>query len=98
VGQALTLAAIEALAAEGPAGRATLAARLVAPADALAFPVLEVDAERGRAVTQGKLITAPGPDGLRRVLGPRGALIAVAEVRDGQLRPIRVMTTPDKVA
>jgi tRNA pseudouridine55 synthase len=96
--RALGLVEIEALAATGKAGREALLARLVAPADALPFPVVEVDAPRARAVTQGKLITAPGEDGLRRVLGPGGRLIAVAELRAGQLRPIRVMLTPADLA
>ncbi len=91
---ALGLAEIEALAATGKAGREALRARLVPAVDALAFPVVEVDAPRARAVAQGKQITAPGEDGLRRVLGPGGRLLAVAELRDGQLRPIRVMLTP----
>ena len=92
--QALPLADLEAQVATGRAGREAVAARLVAPADAVPFPELEVDAPRARAVTQGKQITAPGEDGLRRVIGPGRVLVAVAELRDGVLRPIRVMLTP----
>ena len=58
------------------------------------FPAVEVDAQRARAVAQGKFITAPGEDGLRRVLGPDGRLLAVSELRGGELRPVRVMVTP----
>ena len=35
-----------------------------------------------------------GENRLRRVLGPGGRLLAVSELRDGQLRPLRVMVTP----
>jgi len=93
VEEALSLAEVEALGARGAAGREALRARLVAPADALSFPVVEVDAARARAVAQGKFITAGGPDGLRRVIGPDGGLVAVAELRGGELRPIRVLAT-----
>ncbi len=92
--QALPLGELEALAAAGKAGREAVLARLVPPAEALPFPAVEVDAARARAVAQGKVITAAGQDGLRRVLGPGGRLLAVAELRDGQLRPLRVMLTP----
>lgn len=94
VDQALPLAEVEALAAGGKAGREALLARLVPPAEALPFPALTVDAPRARAVAQGKALTAPGEDGLRRVLGPGGRLLAVSELRGGQLRPLRVMVTP----
>jgi len=96
--QALPLAEVEALAAGGKAGREALLSRLVAPQDALTFPAVEVDAARARAVAQGKHITAPGEDGLRKVLGPGGRLLAVAELRGGELRPIRVMLTPGDLA
>jgi tRNA pseudouridine55 synthase len=88
---AIPLEQAEALAAQGQAGREALVARLIPPAAALAFPVVEVDAPRARAVSQGKLITAAGQDGLCRVIGPAGELVAVAELRGGELRPIRVM-------
>jgi len=91
---ALPLQEVEALAGGGQAGRDALLARLVPPADALPFPAVIVDAPRARAVAQGKAITAPGEDGLRRVLGPGGRLLAVSELRGGELRPIRVMVTP----
>ena len=96
--QAMPLAELEAGCARGAAGRAEVAARLIRPADALGFPALQLDAPRARAVVQGKSITAAGPDGLRKVLGTDGALIAVAELQAGQLRPIRVMTTPGQLA
>lgn len=93
VSDALPLPELEALAAT-KGGREALAARLVAPADAVPFPALEVDTPRARAVTQGKQITAPGEDGLYRVIGPGRVLVAVAELRAGTLRPVRVMLTP----
>jgi hypothetical protein len=67
---------------------------VVPVADVLPFPAVEVDAPRARAVAQGKRITAPGPDGLRRVIGPGGRLLAVAELRGGVLQLLRVMVTP----
>lgn len=96
--RALPLAELEALGAGGKAGREALAARLVPPAEALTFPVVEVDAPRARAVAQGKQITAAGEDGLKRVLGPGGRLLAVASLEAGLLRPIRVMLTPADLA
>jgi tRNA pseudouridine55 synthase len=91
---ALGLEALERQAADGQGGRAALAARLVPPADALRFPVVELDAGRARAMCQGKRLTEPGPDGLCRVVGPGRQLVAVAERLGGELRPIRVMLTP----
>ncbi len=89
---AIPLAEAEGLARQGAAGRASLLGRLIPPAAALpAFPAVEVDAPRARAVAQGKFITAAGPDGLCRVIGPAGELVAVAELQAGQLRPVRVM-------
>lgn len=92
--RAVTLDEAEALAAGGPAGRAALLGRVVPLADALPFPAVEVDLPRARAVAMGKRITAPGPDGLRRVIGPGRRLLAVAELRGGLLRLVRVMVTP----
>ena len=97
VDQALPLDELEALSARGDAGRQALLARVVPVADVLPFPVVEVDAPRARAVAQGKRITAPGPDGLRRVIGPGGRLLAVAELRGGVLQLLRVMVTPSEL-
>lgn len=94
VAQALPLAELEGLAAGAKEGRAALLARLIPPGETLTFPVVEVDAARARAVAQGKQITAPGQDGLVQVLGPGRRLLAVAELRDGAVRPVRVMLTP----
>jgi len=91
---ALALDEVERLAAGGEEGRRALLARVVPAADVLPFPVLELDLPRARAVSQGKRITAPGPDGLRRVVGPGGRLLAVGELRAGVLLLHRVMVTP----
>ena len=92
---ATPLEEVEGLAAGGKAGQERLLGLLVPPAEALPFPAVLVDAPRARAVAQGKVITAPGEDGLRRVLlEPGGRLLAVSELRSGQLRPLRVMLTP----
>jgi len=42
----------------------------------------------------GRFLPAEGPEGLRRVIGPAGELVAVAQVRAGQLRPVRVFQGP----
>ena len=91
---ALGLPELERLAAAGMDGREAVQARLVPPAEALAFPAVEVDAQQARSVCQGKRLTVEGPDGLHRVIGPGRQLVAVAELRGGLLQPIRVMLTP----
>jgi tRNA pseudouridine55 synthase len=90
---ALPLEELERLAA---GDRPALLARIVRPADAVAFfPLLLVDANGAIALSRGRQLSRPGePDGLRRVVGPDGDLVAVGEVKDGQLRPVRVITAP----
>jgi tRNA pseudouridine55 synthase len=90
---ALPLEALERLAKED---RAALLARVIAPAEAVAFFTrLDVDANGAIALSRGRQLTRPGePDGLRRVVGPDGALVAIGEVKDGLLRPVRVITSP----
>ena len=90
---ALPLEALEQLAASD---RAALLLRIIPPADAVAFfPLLVVDANGAIALSRGRQLTRPGePDGLRRVVGPDGALVAIGEVKDGRLRPVRVITAP----
>jgi tRNA pseudouridine55 synthase len=91
--QALSLEALEGLA---QADRPALLARIIPPAEAVGFfPRLDVDANGAIALSRGRQLSRPGePDGLRRVVGPDGALVAVGEVKDGQLRPVRVITAP----
>jgi tRNA pseudouridine55 synthase len=90
---ALPLGALERLAASD---RAALLLRIIPPADAVAFfPLLPVDANGAIALSRGRQLSRPGePDGLRRVVGPDGALVAVGEVLAGRLRPVRVITAP----
>jgi len=90
---ALPLEELERLAA---GDRPALLARIIRPADAVAFfPLLPVDANGAIALSRGRQLARPGePDGLRRVVGPDGALVAVGEVLAGRLRPVRVITAP----
>jgi tRNA pseudouridine55 synthase len=91
--EALPLEALERLAASD---RSALLARIIRPADAVAFfPLLLVDANGAIALSRGRQLTRPGePDGLCRVVGPDGALVAVGEVKAEVLRPVRVITAP----
>ncbi|XXF76388.1 tRNA pseudouridine(55) synthase TruB [Myxococcaceae bacterium GXIMD 01537] len=72
--------------------REALARRLVPLAEALThlppFQVGEADAVR---VSHGVPLEAPAMPGRVRVLGPGGALLAVAEVVNGRLRYLRVL-------
>jgi tRNA pseudouridine55 synthase len=90
---ALPLEALEQLAA---GDRAALLARIVRPAEAVAFfPLAAVDANGAIALSRGRQLARPGvADGFCRVVGPDGALVAVGEVKDGRLRPVRVITAP----
>lgn len=91
--EALPLEALERLAASDRAG---LLARIIHPAEAVAFfPLLLVDANGAIALSRGRQLLRPDElDGLRRVVGPDGALVAVGEVLAGRLRPVRVITAP----
>jgi tRNA pseudouridine55 synthase len=84
---AIALEEAEAL-ADGGVER--LRARLLPLADSLPFPPVAVDAAGVRWLVNGRYLPADGSDGLRRVLGPAGELVAVGLVRRGELRPIRV--------
>jgi tRNA pseudouridine55 synthase len=91
--QALPLEALERLAA---ADRPALLARIIPPAEAMAFlPLAAVDANGAIALSRGRQLARPDePDGLRRVVGPDGTLVAFGEVLAGRLRPVRVITAP----
>jgi tRNA pseudouridine55 synthase len=91
--EALPLEELERLAASD---RPALLARIIRPADAVAFfPLLPVDANGAIALSRGRQLLRPDePDGLRRVVGPDGDLVAVGEVLAGRLRPVRVITAP----
>jgi tRNA pseudouridine55 synthase len=75
---------------------AALRARLIPPAAALAaFPAAALDADEARAICQGRTIRRPAlPPGLMRALGPDGDLVAMGELREGLLCPIRVFASP----
>jgi len=90
---ALPLEELERLASSD---RPALLARIIKPADAVVFfPLLLVDANGAIALSRGRQLLRPDePDGLRRVVGPDGALVAVGEVLAGRLRPVRVITAP----
>jgi tRNA pseudouridine55 synthase len=96
--KALSLDDVERLAREAPA---EVAARLVAPADALAaFPSVPVTLPEIRALAQGKTLPRPVPAPFCRALDPDGALVAVvAPAEDGEgLRPVRVFVQPPEIA
>jgi tRNA pseudouridine55 synthase len=71
-------------------GVEALRAKMVPLAEALPFPPVTVHAEGVRWLVNGRFLPVEGPDGLRRVIGPDGDLVAVGNVRRGSLRPIRV--------
>ncbi len=86
--QALPLADLPALVKEG-----ALAPRLVSMADALVeLPEVRVSAAEAQRVSHGVPVEVPaGRPGRVRVMGPDGALLAVAEVVAGRLRYLRVL-------
>jgi tRNA pseudouridine55 synthase len=78
---------------------AALRARLVSPADALAFlPAVSLDAAETRALAQGKRVRrdAPACD-LVRALGPGGDLVALCAPTPEGLKPVRVLVTPGEL-
>jgi tRNA pseudouridine55 synthase len=86
--QALPLADLPALAKEG-----VLASRLVSMSDALVeLPAVRVSVAEAERVSHGVPVEVPvGQPGRVRVMGPDGALLAVAEVVAGRLRYLRVL-------
>jgi tRNA pseudouridine55 synthase len=87
-----TLAQATPLAEVQAQGRAA-AARLVPISEALAgLPAVEVAAAEAERVRHGGLVEVSGPrQGLVRVVGPGGALLAIAEVARGRLVYRRVL-------
>jgi tRNA pseudouridine55 synthase len=70
-----------------------LRGRALPLAKALPFPPVTVGAEGVRWLVNGRFLPAEGPEGYRSVLGPGGDLVAVAQVRRGMLRPVRVFAS-----
>jgi tRNA pseudouridine55 synthase len=93
IAAAIPLEEAEAL---GRADRGALRARLVPPAEALAFlPAVTLDAAEARALAQGKALRREAPGGdLVRALGPAGGLVALCAPAPGGLKPVRVFVGP----
>lgn len=86
--QALPLAELPAMAQD----RAAVARKLLPLSEALThLPSLRVSAADAARVTHGVPLEAPPMPGRIRVLGPEGALLAVAEVVKGRLSYLRVL-------
>lgn len=64
---------------------------LLLPVDSLfaAYPALKVDAMAEGRIRSGAAAPASAEDGTYRVFGPEGAFLALASVRDGELRCIK---------
>jgi tRNA pseudouridine55 synthase len=90
IAAALPLAEAEALLASG--GPEALRARLVQPAEALAFlPAARLDEAGVRDLGHGKAVALAAPEGMVRALDGEGRLVAVCR-SDGRLvRPVRVL-------
>jgi len=92
--QALPLAEVERL---GREDRTALAARVVTPADALAFlPAIPVDEAQARDLRQGRALRLSAPPGLARALDGGGRLVAICEAGAGEARPVRVWAAPPR--
>ena len=93
---AVSLAEIRTVAADGPAGLRAL----LRPIDfgLERFPVVEVPESDVAAITRGQLVRPPRPladdDTRYRLTDPAGRLIAVAMVRNGRLAPEKVFVDP----
>lgn len=69
--------------------------RLVPAANALSeLPAVTVSAAEAQVVAHGGLVEVSHPDGLVRVQGPTGALLAIADVERGRLKYRRVLLWP----
>ncbi|GHG93008.1 tRNA pseudouridine(55) synthase TruB [Comamonas sp. JC664] len=86
--QALPLADLPALVKDG-----ALAGRLLSMSDALVdMPEVRVGPAEAKRVSHGVPVEVPaGRSGRVRVMGPEGALLAVAEIVEGRLRYLRVL-------
>jgi tRNA pseudouridine55 synthase len=94
---AISLAEAEALVASG--GPEALRARLVPPAEALAFlPAARLDEAGVRDLGHGKAVALASPEGLVRALDAAGRLVAVCRSDGRLLRPVRVLGTGEASA
>ena len=90
IAAALPLAEAEALLASG--GPGALRARLVLPAEALAFlPATRLDEAGVRDLGHGKAVALAAPEGMVRALDPEGRLVSVCRSDGRLLRPVRVL-------
>ena len=90
IAAAIPLAEAEALAASG--GPEPLRARLVPPAEALAFlPAACLDASGVTDLGHGKAVALAAPEGMVRALDAEGRLVAVCRSDGRLLRPVRVL-------
>jgi tRNA pseudouridine55 synthase len=88
LGQSLPLAELGTLAQD----REAVARRLLPLSEALThLPAVKVSAADATRVSHGVPVEAPPTPGRVRVLGPDGAVLAVAEVVNGRLRYLRVL-------
>ena len=94
---AVALAEIRNVAADGPAGLRALLRPIDFGLDR--FPLVEVPEADVSAIARGQLVRPPGPlpdgdDTRFRLTDPAGRLIAVAVVRNGRLAPDKVFVDP----
>jgi tRNA pseudouridine55 synthase len=97
IAAALPLAEAEALLASS--GPEALRARLVPPAEALAFlPAARLDEAGVRDLGHGKAVALAAPEGMVRALDAEGRLVAVCRSDGRLLRPVRVLRTGEAPA
>jgi tRNA pseudouridine55 synthase len=92
--RAVALSQVEAFAISGVEGRAQLQSRLIPMAQTLPdLPELRVSEAEAVRVAHGVPLDVRQPPGANRVrvLGPDGALLAVADIREGRLAYVRVV-------
>ncbi len=94
--RAVPLAAAERLGRDDPAA---LRARLVPPAEALAFlPALALTGSQALELSHGRALELPMPRGPCRALDAAGRLVAVCAAGDGWVRPVRVLASPAEMS
>jgi tRNA pseudouridine55 synthase len=74
---------------------AALRARLVSPAEALAFlPAVRLGPGEALHLAHGRALSRAAPEGLCRALDAGGHLVAVCSAAQGLVRPVRVLVSP----